>query len=109
MESVLWRNGDSEDLCEEDRTSHASDGPQGIDRPLKFSLRGRIDAAGHQGLYGWGRDAPQSDERDGGEDHPAMAGNGEARESQKPEKETREEAASLAIAFDDWSDQGAGN
>ena len=38
-----------------------------------------------------------------------MAGNGEARKSQKPEKETREEAASLAKAFDDWSDQGAGN
>jgi hypothetical protein len=55
MPPELWRDGDSENLSEKYRSGHTGNGAEGIDRALKFSLRGRINVTGHQGLHSGSR------------------------------------------------------
>jgi len=99
------RDGDGQDLGEEEGADHAADGANTVDGSLELALRCGIDAAGHQGLHGWASDAPEAEERDGAEEHPAARSEGEAEETEHAKGESGEDTTALAEAADEGTDE----
>src|SRR6266404_3383098 len=102
-------DGDGQDLGEEEGADHSADGADTVDCSLQLALRCGIDAAGHQGLHGGAGDAPESEEGNGAEKHPAARGEGETQEAERAEGQAGKNAAAFAEATDEGADENAGD
>ena len=109
MEWAAGGDGDVEDTTEEERADHAADAADAVDGALQLALRGWIYAPGHQGLYRWASDSPQSEEGNSGEKNPAARGEREAQKAEGAKSETGKDAATLAETADEGADEHAGN
>src|ERR1700687_1993647 len=109
MDGDARRDGDGQDLGEAKRTDHAADGANTVDGALELALRCRIDAAGHQGLHGWASNAPEAEEGNGTEEHPAAWCESEAEETEHAKGESGEDTTAFAETADERADEDSGN
>jgi len=103
------RDGDGENLGEQERADHSADGADTVDGSLELALRSRVDPARHQRLHGGAGDAPKSEEWDGAEKHPAARRKGKTQEAKRPEGQAGQYAAAFAEATNEGTDKDSGD